>query len=809
MPDMRAEEAPKTLQVTRDSLNRLAEVRETSRSPVRVDTFDYDLNGNLKTRVDDATDGQLTTTGRQHDFTWDQRDLLDFHYDSGKSRPATSDDRDVDTSYLPTGWIDTRVVRAHDGTAMRLKQRTDYAYFLNGLLDTQTTSNGAGAVRESHDISYLDGNGRFLNGNPVTDAFRLLGPNSAAPCRTATCTRSYTYDARERVTHEETSTSGASGDYTFDAAGNLTYKKIIPKAGATPQETRLTYRGSQLDTARDAANPNTIVSRFWYDPFGNLECVTGDTTDRQGVCDSWNAGTHSSQLQAHYSYDVLDRMVSGSRYGAGQLQSDSSYIYDALDRPSERRERKRLSGEQATPESSLPRGIRKFSYVGLTRDASNETWDPQRSGQGTTTKDYSYDALGTRVAMTARRGTNPTKELTFGSNPHGDVSLLLGDDGEARGAYAYLAYGDADEQLTDERDFETPANPSQLNDPTSGYRYSSKRTDPGTDTLDMGARRFSPSTGGFLQADQYGDALANLGLSSDPLTANRYSLAAGNPIRFVETDGHDPHAIDTHHSGCFGCGGTKEGAQATADQGNAGSGVNKPSASTWPRQTNTQVLRQRPPAPPRVDSKAALLEHYGHKKVPTAEIDDLLDRYEAESGNQLSSHERTAYSTALRQGDLHERLDTMGPNPYAGPVAVAVLTTWPGGAGATALGAGARGAVGRTAAGEGAAATSGVAANRTAGNAFRDTVADRLENELGFNIVGKEVTVRTPLGRRVFDILGERNGGLVNFETKLGGSRYLPRQRAKDFYLSRFGADVLGTGTRTKIPTVVIRGPLK
>jgi hypothetical protein len=54
----------------------------------------------------------------------------------------------------------------------------------------------------------------------------------------------------------------------------------------------------------------------------------------------------------------------------------------------------------------------------------------------------------------------------------------------------------------------------------------------------MGARRYSASTGRFLQRDQYDGALDNLGLASDPLTGSRYALAAGNPVSFIETDGH-------------------------------------------------------------------------------------------------------------------------------------------------------------------------------------------------------------------------------------------------------------------------------
>jgi hypothetical protein len=60
----------------------------------------------------------------------------------------------------------------------------------------------------------------------------------------------------------------------------------------------------------------------------------------------------------------------------------------------------------------------------------------------------------------------------------------------------------------------------------------------GSSGYDMGARRFGPDMGQFLQADIFYGALADLGLALDPLTQNRYSLAGGNPISFVEIDGH-------------------------------------------------------------------------------------------------------------------------------------------------------------------------------------------------------------------------------------------------------------------------------
>lgn len=74
--------------------------------------------------------------------------------------------------------------------------------------------------------------------------------------------------------------------------------------------------------------------------------------------------------------------------------------------------------------------------------------------------------------------------------------------------------------------------------PLNAYRYAGKRLDAGSATLDMGARRFGPDISHFLQQDYFKDAFSDLGLAQDPLTQNRYDLAGGNPLSFIETGGH-------------------------------------------------------------------------------------------------------------------------------------------------------------------------------------------------------------------------------------------------------------------------------
>ncbi|MQB01887.1 MAG: hypothetical protein GEU78_16680, partial [Actinobacteria bacterium] len=143
-----------------------------------------------------------------------------------------------------------------------------------------------------------------------------------------------------------------------------------------------------------------------------------------------------------------------------------------------------------------------------------------------------------------------TKTYTYAYDVHGSVSLLLenaaGDstaDSTVKAAYGYDAYGEEDKELTSDPEEVTGA--SGTDDPLNAYRYTAKRFDSGSGTLDMGARRFGPDTARFLQPDLFKGALANLGLSSDPITGNRYALAGGNPLSYIEWDGHAP-LLDGH-----------------------------------------------------------------------------------------------------------------------------------------------------------------------------------------------------------------------------------------------------------------------
>src|SRR5258707_13203702 len=64
------------------------------------------------------------------------------------------------------------------------------------------------------------------------------------------------------------------------------------------------------------------------------------------------------------------------------------------------------------------------------------------------------------------------------------------------------------------------------------------RWDSASGQYDMGFRNYDPGVNQFLSRDMYDSALADMSLTTDPFTGNRYTFGAGNPISNIELDGH-------------------------------------------------------------------------------------------------------------------------------------------------------------------------------------------------------------------------------------------------------------------------------
>jgi RHS repeat-associated protein len=524
--------------------------RPTSSTTFTATAYTYDHDGNVAERDDNAqqTLSSQTTNSAGVPISWtftqnsggapvvntmkyDTADWLTNQYNNGTTTSCTGDKR-IDTTWTATGWEKTRSFYTEDSTCTyALKQKTAWTYFDNGKLKADTitsqytATNPSGTVLETHTVGY-ETNGIYLDGNRTSDAFALNGPGSTV-CTgaTASCTQTYSYDARDRVTGY-TDGHGGTTSYTFDQnnsadpsirAGNIT-TQTTPSGTTTS-----TYKGDQLTSATKSG----VTTDDWYDSLGRLTCIT-TTAGSASSCNVATNGSVSSAVITSYSYDFMDRFTATSTYSLGTLTSNATYTYDALDRTAKETEKH--------PSANLTRTT-TFNYEGLTNLATKELWT-NKDNTGTTTstdtKTYDYDAYGNRISLkdsNVAGGTTTTSNFTYGYDLQGSTSLLVDQsNGSVKASYGYTPYGASDSTLS--------KGDTAVNTPFNPYRYTAKRLDSGSKSYDMGTRRFDPATQRFLQLDQFQGALADLQLSSDPLTQNRYDLGASNPLSGVEYDGH-------------------------------------------------------------------------------------------------------------------------------------------------------------------------------------------------------------------------------------------------------------------------------
>ena len=511
---------PLTLDIDHNGFDEVTSTISTEEDrDVKTTDYTYWSDGLLKTRADDreeSQDGTLIRAARRHEFSYDADGQPTVHLDLGRSSGA-DDDKRITQTWFPTGRENQRTVEQYGSGAFTVRQVTQHEYFANGLPRKLRTYGGTvdpSRLRESHTTAYRDPAGVYVNGNRTRDEFFRDSPKSSAPCQTAgtACTQRWAYDGGDRLI-EENNGHGERTGYRLRASGGIAEKYDADN----PSQVKFsaTFVGQRMQTVTQSG----ATARLHYDDDGNTTCMTtedgtaGDDCDRTG-------DDASPKLIEDYAYDYRNRLTGTSRPA---LDRRVTYEHDAIDRPVGQVERK---GSVST--------THELSYVGATTDVAEE----RESGPRDSTRSYSYDAFGRRVGLSIKRGSDSTRELTYAQDLHGSVSMLLSETGATKASYGYTAYGETDTALTGEQ---LPGS-AQEPDPeerVNPFRYSGKRGS-SDDTIDMGARQFGPGLAQFLQEDRYDDALADLSLATDPLTANRFSLAGGNPISFVEVDGHVP-----------------------------------------------------------------------------------------------------------------------------------------------------------------------------------------------------------------------------------------------------------------------------
>ncbi len=524
---------------TADDMDRTAQVQNQTPIKTTNSTYSYDLNGNITDSVQDAVAAPVAKPGRNLHYDYDRANWLKDQCalatpptPASCANPTAAGDQRVVNIFTATGLTQSRELDQGGSPTWTAKQTTTWDYFANGKLNHLNTYNGSTSATkvESHTVNYtLDPTNTataYLDGNRTQDSFFVLGANTSL-CRTASplCNDNYKYDPRDRLVQESkddhTNTSyynpAGSSNLGLDPAGNITQEQVV--AGGVTTTKNYTYSGSQLQKV----TTNGVDSLYWYNDDSDLWCVT-NSSGTKANCPISAQTTPPSTVQQAYAYDYLFRLQNYRAFSNGQLTDCANYKYDPLDR---------LVSEGETHGSGIACTDTKttqFTFAGLT----NQMTEEQQSSGGSlqTTKDYAYDIYGHRTTESVTPAGQGGTTYSFAYNVHDSVSMLLDPSGNTKASYGYRPYGDLDTALTGgEPDKNNPFNP---------YRYAAKRFDSGSQTIDMGARRFATDTSKFLQPDQFNGALANLSLGADALSQNRYSLAGGNPLSSIEWDGHRP-----------------------------------------------------------------------------------------------------------------------------------------------------------------------------------------------------------------------------------------------------------------------------
>ncbi|MFC0112701.1 golvesin C-terminal-like domain-containing protein [Kibdelosporangium aridum] len=443
---------------------------------------------NLAEKIEELASGSVKHTT---DYRYDENDNLTLAKFDGKSATYKYNSRDlveevrnkkddgdsgkVNTfTYTKRGHIE-RQVKSNGNTV-------DYTYYLDGLLRSQVEKKkDNGPVVTEHNLEY-DANSNRLRDNGK----KQNADNHGATIDTDA---TYTYDPRDRV-RKVTKKNGSgerTEEYKHDDNGNVWDQRI------DGTHTAFDYDRNRLVSSTTGGQR----ADYDYDAFGRLFKVT------QG----------STQLEK-YTYDGFDRKIEHVK-GEGAAAKTTKYTYDPLDR-----QQTKVEGDKTTA----------FHYLGLSDQVLTE------DENGKLRKAYNYSNEGELLAQIKFKDDGTQEESVYGFNPHSDVEQVTDSQGDTKSTYGYSAYGKDDEKEFSGQDKPDQANPDKPEE--NSYRFNTTRHDKNSGTYDMGFRDYAPGLNRFLTLDLYNGALADLALTTDPWTNNRYAFGAGNPLSQVEIDGH-------------------------------------------------------------------------------------------------------------------------------------------------------------------------------------------------------------------------------------------------------------------------------
>ncbi|MFC4333715.1 golvesin C-terminal-like domain-containing protein [Salininema proteolyticum] len=367
-----------------------------------------------------------------------------------------------------------------------------FEYRLDQTVRRQVEEKEDGTVVNEHRVEYT------LNGHKSEDAMKVQ--NADDPGETEEFTYTYEYDPRDRVRRiEKSGDAEGSEAYVHDPNGNVVRETRTEDGEETVTE-HVYDRNRLVRSETDG-----FESTHRYDPYGRLSRVDFD----------------GEPLKRH-TYDGFDR-ITETVSGSGGSEFTVAKRYDSFDRT------------RASEKSGAASEEREFFYLGASDLKLLERKD------GDLHKSYQYAPGGELLSqyLLGEDADEDDRISYFSHSLTSDVESLTDEDGDNKSTYGYTAYGEDDpDRYGGEDEPVDPEEPDAEAEAYNEHRFNSAPVSAETGEYDMGFRDYDPGINSFLSLDVYNGALADLGLQTSPFTANRYTFAAGNPVTFIEFEGH-------------------------------------------------------------------------------------------------------------------------------------------------------------------------------------------------------------------------------------------------------------------------------
>ncbi len=450
-----------------------------------TNTYAYNAAGSVSVRTDSTsasgvTDGAAVATSYRYN-------------QAGLPAAMTSDVLDTTTSYT---WDDGgRLTTAQTGS-----HYSEWSWHPNdAVAGAKTSANGTvvGEFTYTYDanrnvtkqtVTGTDGN--YSNEYSYAPSQQLTGWTYASGGSSQTTT--YGWDKNSNRTSVAVNKSGTTTTTTTSYLQDNSIASV-DVSGGTAGDATYTYNRAGLLT-------NDGCSTYTYDAFDRIEKqVTANTTE----CGSEGRTTS-------YTYDGLDRQRAAAVTNASDANANGTVrnVYDGL-------------STNLVGQTSAVNGRLDEPDVLYQLDAGGAQMAYEQSGSGAGKAFLDEDGNGNIVSVTS---TGHDLVCSARLDPFGGASDPAGGDGNG------LCHN-------------TGTAPEQTG---NSIWFRGQARDGSTGNYQLGTRTYDPSTATFTTPDSHrvSSSETDLGVGTDPLTANTYSYVNGNPVNLIDSDGHRPACMD-------------------------------------------------------------------------------------------------------------------------------------------------------------------------------------------------------------------------------------------------------------------------